>query len=192
MALEIMLNEGKLFCHDLRHDLESVLYVIIWVCTHMTGVESERKDLNNLHIREWCGLEEGLTKLGFTKLAHLAAAKISILPQVTAYWDAMKPFIQELINKFFPLGPAEPNTIVPAQMLPILLQAKQAILQLELPAADCTPQDVNEVSPLNYATLSVGKRYRLGQEVAMVPKKRARCSEREVGAMLVWEDSVFS
>jgi Fungal protein kinase len=73
MALEIMLMGGKTFCHSLNHDLESVFYVILWICTHMTGIESECEDLDHLDIRKWCGLEIGLRDLGLIKLLHIAA-----------------------------------------------------------------------------------------------------------------------
>jgi Fungal protein kinase len=90
MAIEIMLKSGQLFCHDLHHDLESVLYVIIWVCTHMNGVESECQDLDDLDV--------GLRQLGLVKLSHMAAAKLTILTQFAEYWVIMKPFILDLIT----------------------------------------------------------------------------------------------
>ena len=56
MALEIMLQSGKDFSHELRHDLESLLYVIFWVCNHITaaGIERDLVDGNIPHIRGWC------------------------------------------------------------------------------------------------------------------------------------------
>jgi hypothetical protein len=175
MAIEILLMDGKSFCHGLHHDLESVLYVIIWICTHMTGVESERDDLDDLDIRKWCGLEVGLRDLGLIKLSHIAAAKVTILTQLAPYWSVMASFIQKLIAVFFPAGPSEPNEITPDKMLSVLREAKDGILASESNAV-ISPNDYaqGEASSIHYATLENGKRYRLGQDAVVTSNKRTK------------------
>ena len=183
MAIEIMLLDGKSFCHDLRHDLESVLYVIIWICTHMTGVESEHEDIDDLDIRQWCGLETPLRALGLLKLSHISAAKVSILPQLASYWTMMKPSIQQLISEFFPFGPSEPNNMSPENMLALLKQTKSTILAFE----SLTPGPVLALENLapavkvqgdtlshHYVTLENGKRYRLGQDAVIMSNTHAK------------------
>jgi hypothetical protein len=194
MAIEIMLMDGKQFRHGLHHDLESVLYVIIWICTHMIGVESEREDIDGLDIRKWCGLEVGLRDLGFTKLGHIAAAKFSILLQLAPYWGFMLTFIPKLITAFFPDGPAEPNKITPEQMLNILDEAKETILAHESEDGNSltvasgfqvSDQGENSSTPLYYATLENGKRHRLGQEAVVALNKPAEdINEIDTGTRL--------
>jgi hypothetical protein len=186
MAIEIMLKSGQSFYHDLRHDLESVLYVIIWVCTHMTGVETEREDVDNLDVRQWCGDPSiGLRQLGLVKLSHVAAAKVTILLQFAKYWDFMKPFVLVLLSLFFPHGPAEPNEITFDQMHAVLQQAREAILVHDSVIEDDPIQDV-ETSSSHYAMLENGKRHRLGQGAVTVPNKRIKRSVTNVGVSS-WE-----
>jgi hypothetical protein len=49
MAIEILLERDKTFHHHLRNDLESVLFVIVWICSHMEGPGVERKDVADLY-----------------------------------------------------------------------------------------------------------------------------------------------
>jgi hypothetical protein len=190
MALEIMLKSGQSFCHNLHHDLESILYVIIWVCTHMTGVTSEHEDLDNLYVCQWCGdLDVGLRQLGLVKLSYVAAAKLTILTQFAEYWNIMKPFILDLITAFFPLGPAEPNEITLDKMLTILQRVREDILVFESDIKNNLVQDVKTLSS-HYAMLENGKQHRLGQDAVMVPNKRIKQSVTNVGVSS-WMESFF-
>ena len=127
MALEILLEKGKDFYHDLRHDLESVLYVIIWTCTHMTGPGEERSDVQDLYVRQWCEMSPDMAALGHRKLAHMADPKRTLFGQITPYWQDFIPVVHELIQTSFVDGYGEPNTISSKKMGGILKAAQTTI-----------------------------------------------------------------
>jgi Fungal protein kinase len=173
MAIEILLEKGKTFYHHLRHDLESVLFVIIWICSHLEGPEVERKDVANLAVRKWSNMELGLRDLGHLKLAHIEDAKRTLLPEFTSYWEDFKPFILKLIQAFFPTRASEPNSIDPDTMVSILEEAEMVVKEPSesSPRSSVEPADV-ETEMHEYNVLKYGKNHRRGQEEA--PRKRIR------------------
>ena len=144
MAIEILLEKGRTFHHCLRHDLESLFFVIIWICSHMEGPEVERKDAANLVIRKWSNLESSLKDLGHIKLAHIDDMVRTILPEITSYWEDFKPFIWELKQAFFPVRSADPNCITPEKMTEILKRALDTVQECSLsgPSVEPTVRDV--------------------------------------------------
>jgi hypothetical protein len=173
MALEIMLQSGKDFCHNLRHDLESLLYVIIWMCNHMLapGVERMNEDRQRLHIRKWCDMEKTLQHLGHTKLAHIVDAERIIFEDFTPYWEDFKPFVRNLLVKFFPSSPAHPNKITPEDMLAILNEARSVVKEPHAPRDSILSDHPSESVTRRYATLVGTKQDRLGQDSVSIPKQ---------------------
>jgi hypothetical protein len=187
MALEIMLNDGKKFCHDIRHDLESVFYVLIWVCCHMDGPEMERSNPFLLPVREWCNMNFKLRKLGLIKLAHLANFEDSILKHFTPYWTDFKPFMRKLRSAFWPGSFEIPNSITSEEMLKILREAANEVKDKEVQSSLDSPV------LQNYALLN-SKRNRQGQDAAVVSKrpKTASVVASAGGSRMqeIWKESI--
>jgi hypothetical protein len=192
MALEIMLRGGKNFRHQLHHDLESIFYVLIWVCCHMEGPEVERDDPYSLPIREWCNMNLKLAKIGLIKLSHLANFEDSILKHFTPYWQDFKPFMRELKSAFWPESFETPNSITSDVMLSILKKAAASIHEVQSGGVDTTPAPVVQ----SYVLLN-SKRSRQGQDTAMVSKRpRAAVTGTSKGRMSVqdsgiWKESIM-
>lgn len=127
MAIDIMLSGGRNVQHDLRHDLESVLYVIIWVCVSMEGPGMEIEPDEDLFIHKWGNIEKSLQELGHIKLAHVGDYQRVILPKFTPYWEDFKPFMQRLFSTFWPAKEVAPNSITPNAMLEILNNALETV-----------------------------------------------------------------
>lgn len=173
MAIEILLQKGITFHHCLRHDLESLFFVIIWICSHMEGPEVECKDVSKLLIRKWSDLEASLQHLGHVKLAHIDDMKEAILPYIPSYWDDFKPFIWELKQAFFPTRAADPNLITPEKMVTILERALETVKEpgCRLSGPSEEPA-IPDMEMHEYEVLKYGKDYRQGQ--AEAPRKRQR------------------
>jgi hypothetical protein len=176
MAIEILLEKGKTFCHHLRHDLESVLFVIIWICSHMEGPEVERKDVAGLAVRKWSNMELGLRDLGHIKLAHIEDAKRTLLPEFTSYWEDFKPFVLKLIRAFFPARASEPNCIDPDTMVSILEEAERDVKEPSSSRPSVEPTVV-ETEMHEYNVLKYGKNYRRGPSQEEAPRKRIKTTE---------------
>lgn len=189
MALEIMLQSGKNFHHELRHDLESLLYVVFWVCNHMTapGVERDLANGKVPHVRGWCNMAFSLQDLGHLKLAHIVDAERIILAEFTPYWEDFKPFATRLLKAFFPISPAEPNNITPDIMLDILKDALSVIQEPRASGLDRLKERERESEPALqvYATLAGIKRDQQGQDVVVVSKriKQSKVTTRFMSAI---------
>jgi hypothetical protein len=176
MAIEILLEKGRTFHHHLRHDLESVLYVIIWMCTHMEGPEVERKDSTKLTIRKWSNMELELRELGHLKSGHIDDADRAIIQEFTTYWADFGPFVLKLIRAFFPSRASEPNSINPDAMVSILEAAEKHVKEPSSSGLSVEPTDV-ETEMHEYDVLKYGKDYRQGQEEA--PRKRIKTTNTQ-------------
>lgn len=198
MALEIMLSNGKEFYHDLRHDLESIFYVLIWLCSHMEGPETERSDPHSLPIREWCSMNVNLRKLGLIKLSHIADFEDSILGHFTPYWHDFKPYVRQMAEEFWPSTYQKPNNMTSKKMLKIL---KAAITVMkEVPSESGGPDisvsqsesgDLDTSVSQSYAVLN-SKRNRQGQDVAVVSKRmKTSKSHMAVQDFGIWKESVM-
>jgi hypothetical protein len=173
MAIEILLEKGENFHHHLQHDLESVLFVIIWICSHMEGPEVERKDVPHLTIRKWSNMELRLRELGHLKQAHIDDAERTILPEFTSYWADFKGYVLQLIQAFFPTCASKPNEIDPDTMVTILEAAEKHVKEPssgEPPSSRPSTDFATEMH--GYNVLKYGKDYRQGQEEA--PRKRIK------------------
>jgi hypothetical protein len=106
MAIEALLNPN--FVHKPRHDLESILYIILCICTFVPGpgLSLYKSDIARPPpIRSWFSNDE-IREIGYRKLAHLECYDIAILPNFAPYWHDFAPFVGELIKACFPVNHA--------------------------------------------------------------------------------------
>jgi hypothetical protein len=125
MAIEALIAEGKYFAHLPHHDLESILYVILYICTFTKGPNVPRPDYempHTLQMKSWF-LTEPMRTIGDRKMAHMCQPEVSIIPGFTHYWEDFGPFALDLIQLCFPFNPAKPNKLTHKEMLSILEKA---------------------------------------------------------------------
>ena len=131
MAIEALVNYGKPFIQQSNHDLESILYVILYVCTYTTGPGTMRKDTDipkTMTIPLSCWFtKEYVKEIGQTKAGHMMMAKDLIISKFDEYWANFTPFVGELIKTCFPSGISERNSLTYASMLAILERAHDAV-----------------------------------------------------------------
>ncbi|KAF8806948.1 hypothetical protein BYT27DRAFT_7013302, partial [Phlegmacium glaucopus] len=89
------------FCHELRHDLESILYVILWICTSMDGPGIECRVVDprfmDLPLHMWFDKDANIQNLGYLKLGHIFDAERAILNNFPPFWNSFKPFVRQLL-----------------------------------------------------------------------------------------------
>ena len=124
MAIEALTCTGH-FEHAPRHDLESILYVIIYICTFTNGPNlscTENQLLKNLAIHS--GFKNnGMSSIGTSKIGHMQHAEQEILPGFMEYWTDLAPFILDLIKACFPSQETLPNSLTYKGMIDILSHA---------------------------------------------------------------------
>ena len=125
MSIEALTTEDEDFTHHPRHDLESILYVIFYICTFTKGpgiprVTSEVTE--DLPLRKWFSHEEP-KEIGLHKLAHMSSPELMITNHFTNYWADFTPFAQKLASVCFPGRTCLPNQLTHKIMLEILSEA---------------------------------------------------------------------
>jgi hypothetical protein len=127
MAIEALLTTDGTFIHKPHHDLESMLYIIIFICTFVWGPGLPiQKPEASLPIHTWfC---DGNTKaIGFRKLAILQDYDVAILPYFAPYWRDFIPFVKDLIIACFPVSMRLPNEFQDERALEILKKAYNTV-----------------------------------------------------------------
>jgi hypothetical protein len=128
MAIKALTCTGH-FEHTPRHDLESFLYVIIYICTFTNGPNSPRTENQlpkHLSIRAWFK-NDGTSSIGTSKIGHMQRAEHEILPGFTEYWADFAPFILDLIKACFPSQANLPNSLTYKGMIDILSGARDVV-----------------------------------------------------------------
>ena len=133
MAIEALLATNRTFVHKPQHDLESILYIIIYICTfvHGPGILS-RHELDVTHhtmsppMRTWF-CKTDIREIGYRKLVHLESYDTQILPFFTSYWGDFAPFVEDLIIACFPVKARLPNAFQYDQALQILTMAYESV-----------------------------------------------------------------
>jgi hypothetical protein len=131
MAIEALLAINQTFVHKPQHDLESILYIILYICTLVHGPGLPQYELDPTHymsppIFTWfCG--DSAREIGYRKLYHLKSYDVAILPYFTPYWCDFSPFVKDLIIACFSMGTCLPNTFQYDQALRILKKAYNSV-----------------------------------------------------------------
>jgi len=133
MSIEALKSADSQFIHRPCHDLESLLYVILFVCSSSNGPGDYRNYKNNpatmsMPIRTWFD-RASLREAARRKIAHMSAPDFCILDQLDPYWDDFKPFLRQLISTCFLKGIVERNCLTHDNMVSILSHAAEAVAE---------------------------------------------------------------
>jgi hypothetical protein len=163
MSIEALTTEDEDFIHHPRHDLESILYVIFYICTFTKGpgiLRTTAEITDALPLRKWFSHEDS-KEIGIRKLAHMSTPEVMIINHFTNYWADFAPFAEQLVSVCFPGKACQPNQLTHKKMLEIL---------------DTAYDQVEEISDQG---LEVRKRQRQDGDYP-VPAKRGRRIVEEV------------
>ncbi|KAJ7883300.1 hypothetical protein B0H13DRAFT_1721285 [Mycena leptocephala] len=96
MAIDILADGEGLPAHEPKHDLESLLYVLIWVCVHYAGpgdVERQNFNIHNSPLRHWVKGDD-YTAIGLVKDSAMRNTKFwkrNVLDSFAPYFEPLKP-----------------------------------------------------------------------------------------------------
>jgi hypothetical protein len=98
--------------HGVAHDLESLVYVLLFLCTHLKGPCNDIGDPplygGDNSSKHPSGIKQWLNAKDFKVLGHIKFSNMigdferDILPYISPYFDPLKPHISALWNILFP------------------------------------------------------------------------------------------
>ena len=99
--------------HRVVHDLESVFYVLLFICTHLKGPQNDISDPplfgnNNDELKHPSPMREWLQQTSFSVLGHLKYSHMAhhfellILPHISPYFNPLKPHLRRLWHALHP------------------------------------------------------------------------------------------
>ncbi|KAJ7084039.1 hypothetical protein B0H15DRAFT_951785 [Mycena belliarum] len=96
MATDVLIKGDQLRAHEPRHDLESFLYVLIWICVHYAGpgnVERQNFDIYQSSMANWLtGYEYSSMGVGkWYALTVQEGWENDVLPNFAPYFEPLKP-----------------------------------------------------------------------------------------------------
>jgi Fungal protein kinase len=124
MSIEALTTNDEDFIHHPRHDLESILYVIFYICTFTKGPGIPRTaiEITTLPLRKWFSHEDP-KDIGVRKIGHMTNPEADITNHFTNYWADFAPFALQLVSVGFPGKMNLPNQLTHKRMLEILQKA---------------------------------------------------------------------
>lgn len=112
--------------HQGRHDLESIFYTLIYALTVLKspGVMRLKADYKTLSSRppilEWFDLQEmdhSFNAMARRKMGHLCDFDVSIVGKMDRYFQPLAPFLQDLLDTFFPNSKFLDNEMTHSKMI---------------------------------------------------------------------------
>jgi hypothetical protein len=106
MSIELLISRSPVF-HKARHDIESVFFVFIYLCTNLSGPGvprplQELQELRSLPIASWFNPISSMERLGADKLSAMALIDQRIIPYFAEYFDDLKPCALDLYRAIYP------------------------------------------------------------------------------------------
>ena len=101
MSIALLMNGAEGVIHEVKHDLESLFYVVIYCAMMLKGphgswqVDEDFKSYTSMPMKEWfslVGMEFSYAHMGRLKLSHMEDFDCSIIQRMDCYFfQAFKP-----------------------------------------------------------------------------------------------------
>lgn len=131
MAIELLMG-GKNVTHSPSHDLESLFYVLIFICTNLEGPGTPRSlesliAFTSLPIASWFVPETSFEGLATDKLGVAHAFEKRILKYFSPYFSDIKPCVRELFVAMYPNGPQLKSSLTHDRMIEIFTTTLESL-----------------------------------------------------------------
>lgn len=124
------------FTHTFSHDLESLIYVLVWICVLYESPNEIRKDktIEQTFLKQWA-LAKTITDIQLLrdqKLGQLSVSSKTVLAEVTPYFEPLKPTITRLYKLIRrSLDPDDETILTHAAVTEILMDAFETVEEVQ-------------------------------------------------------------
>ena len=136
MSIQLLLSQNDVF-HTPSHDLESIFFVFIYICTNLSGPQvprplSELRELKSLPMAAWFNPASSMERLGSDKMASMMLFTQRILPYFAEYFHDLKPCALRLKSTIYP---------TPTSLVDPIVVSHDEIIQIFDEALDTLPSE---------------------------------------------------
>ena len=105
MAVELLLEKPGIR-HTPQHDLESLFFVLVYLCTNLSGpgairTQDELRVHSTIPLSAWFRVSSTLHQIGLHKIGTLCTFESSILNRFAPYFNELKPCISRLYKAIY-------------------------------------------------------------------------------------------
>lgn len=105
MAIELLMKKTKIR-HTPHHDLESLFFVLIYLCTNLSGPGTIRSKIDLLEhstipLSTWFRASSSLHEIGISKAGAFCAFEENILKCFSPYFEDLKPCILKIFQAMY-------------------------------------------------------------------------------------------
>jgi hypothetical protein len=113
MAIELLVKRMKLR-HAPHHDLESLFFVLIYICTNLSGpgairTQEELRQFSSIPLSSWFQTSNSLRAIGIAKLGAMCELDSVILRFFAPYFEDLKECVGKLLKAMY----SSPGTPAP-------------------------------------------------------------------------------
>jgi hypothetical protein len=157
VSIELLISQKAVY-HKPEHDLESIFFVFIYLCTNLSGPKvartvSELQEFKSLPMASWFNPAVSLQRLGSDKISAMMLFELRILPYFAKYFDDLKPCALELCQAIYPT----PSTLLQPEGI-----SHDKIIEIFNKALEFLPEEGSSSSPSDLAIDQVGRKRHLG------------------------------
>jgi serine/threonine protein kinase len=183
MAIELLMRKSKIR-HAIHHDLESLFFVLIYICTNLSGpgairTREELKVHSSIPLSAWFKASSSLHEVGISKAGAFCQFDENILKPFAPYFEDLKPCILKLFNAMYIEKPGTPAPISHEKMIEIFNETLD-----ELPHETIS---IPKFESLSVTSSSRVRKLSLGiHDKGLSPKKKLRTSSTEATSSNNW------
>lgn len=137
MAVDLLLQCHKPkadFVHTFSHDLESIIYVLLWVCVLYQAPNEVRRDkgIEQTCLKLWVAARttDEIESLYYQKLGQLQSTT-GVATHLTPYFAPLRPFIERLYTLIQLSRDTVDNPLTHAAVLDVLMDAFETVTEPE-------------------------------------------------------------
>ena len=149
MAIELLMKSSKIR-HASHHDLESLFFVLIYICTNLSGPSvvrsvEELSKLSSIPLSAWFRPSFSLHDIGIAKAGALCLFEENILTPFAPYFNDLKPCVMKLFKEIYGQNPpGVPKPITHDRMIEIFTETLNSLPphepQFQLPSVTSSPR----------------------------------------------------
>jgi hypothetical protein len=143
MAVDILFSDSGVIQHEPRFDLESLFYVLIYLCINLKGPENRVRPTGDMicfssfPMAEWFRPDGSFRRLGRAKISQLQTFSKSIEPFISPYFGDLIPCIKKFHQALCPDGrDSRDSPITHDQVIDIFEETLASLPESEILSSD--------------------------------------------------------